>query len=95
MDRKTHTYCPQSQVRGNGNLFLVVEEPTSFLKTLDDVLIVEKGINRDDVEALIKARDEARAAKDWAKSDEARDKLLAMGIEIMDSPEGTTWEVKK
>ena len=74
---------------------LFLEEPTEFLKTLDDILIGEKGIDKTEVEALIKARDEARAAKDWAKSDEARDKLLAMGIEIMDSPEGTTWEVKK
>lgn len=74
---------------------LFLEEPTEFLKTLDDILIEEKGIDKAEVESLIKQRNEARAAKDWAKSDEARDKLLAMGIEIMDSPEGTTWEVKK
>ncbi len=74
---------------------LFLEEPTEFLKTLDDILIAEKGIDKAIVEGLIKERDEARAAKDWAKSDEARNKLLAMGIEIMDSPEGTTWEVKK
>lgn len=74
---------------------LFLEEPTDFLRTLDEILIEEKGINKAEVESLIKQRDEARAAKDWDKSDEARDKLLAMGIEIMDSPEGTTWEVKK
>ncbi len=74
---------------------LFLEDPTEFLKTLDEILIVEKGIEKSTVEALIKERDEARAAKDWSKSDEARDKLLEMGIEIMDSPAGTTWEVKK
>lgn len=74
---------------------LFLEDPTEFLKTLDEILIVEKGIEKSTVEALIKERDEARAARDWSKSDEARDKLLEMGIEIMDSPAGTTWEVKK
>jgi cysteinyl-tRNA synthetase len=74
---------------------LFLEDPTEFLKTLDEILISEKGIDKAEVEALITARDEARAAKDWPKSDEARDKLLAIGIEIMDSPTGTTWEVKK
>jgi cysteinyl-tRNA synthetase len=74
---------------------LFLEGPTEFLKALDEILILEKGIDKAEVEKLIQDRDQARADKDWAKSDEARDKLLAMGIEIMDSPEGTTWEVKK
>lgn len=74
---------------------LFLEPPEAFLKELDQILIREKGINPQEVEDLIKQRDEARAAKDWTKSDEARDKLLDLGIEIQDSPEGTTWEVKK
>ena len=39
--------------------------------------------------ALIAERDEARAAKDFAKSDEIRDRLQAMGLEVMDTPQGT------
>jgi cysteinyl-tRNA synthetase len=39
--------------------------------------------------ALIAERDEARAAKDFARSDELRDRLQAMGLEVMDTPEGT------
>jgi cysteinyl-tRNA synthetase len=39
--------------------------------------------------ALISERDRARAAKDFARSDEIRDRLLAMGLEVMDTPEGT------
>ena len=34
-------------------------------------------------------RDEARAAKDFAKADAIRDRLEAMGLEVMDTPEGT------
>ncbi len=74
---------------------LFLEDPSEFLKTLDEILIEEKGIDKSQVEELIQERDRARAEKDWTKSDEARDKLLAMGIEIMDSPSGTSWEVKK
>ena len=40
--------------------------------------------------ALIAERDAAREAKDYARSDELRDRLTALGLEVMDSPEGTT-----
>lgn len=37
-----------------------------------------------EIQAIINERIAARAAKDWAKSDELRDKLAAMGIEVND-----------
>jgi cysteinyl-tRNA synthetase len=40
--------------------------------------------------AAIERRDEARVAKDFATSDRIRDELQAMGLEVMDSAEGTT-----
>jgi cysteinyl-tRNA synthetase len=39
---------------------------------------------------LVAERDAARAAKDYARSDEIRDRLQAMGLEVMDTPDGTT-----
>ena len=38
---------------------------------------------------LVAERDAARAAKDYATSDQIRDRLQAMGLEVMDTPEGT------
>ena len=43
------------------------------------------------IEAKLAERKAARAGKDWAAADRIRDELLAMGIEIKDSPDGTTW----
>jgi cysteinyl-tRNA synthetase len=40
--------------------------------------------------ALVVLRDAARAARDFAKADEIRDRLQAMGLEVMDTPDGTT-----
>jgi cysteinyl-tRNA synthetase len=42
-----------------------------------------------EVQALIDQRDDARAAKDYAKSDGLRSQLADMGYEVMDTPEGT------
>ncbi|MGL6105772.1 cysteine--tRNA ligase [Romboutsia sp.] len=47
------------------------------------------------VEKLIDERTQARKNKDWAKSDEIRDMLLDSNIEILDTREGTSWNVKK
>ena len=43
------------------------------------------------IEALIKARNDARASKDWAAADKARDGLNALSILLEDGPNGTTW----
>ena len=51
----------------------------------------EEGLSPEE-EALFNERLEARKNKDYAKSDELRDKLLEMGIEVKDSREGTTWK---
>ena len=50
--------------------------------------------NQDEVvqiEALIKQRNDARANKDWASADDARDKLAALNIVLEDGANGTTW----
>lgn len=69
-------------------LGLLGQEPEVFLQS---------GANDDDVaeiEALIQQRLDARAAKDWAAADQARDKLTEMGIILEDGPQGTTWRRK-
>ncbi|MDO9657994.1 cysteine--tRNA ligase [Glaesserella parasuis] len=68
-----------------GVLGLLEQDPETFL---------QGDANNDEVaeiEALIKQRNEARASKNWAVADEARNKLTAMGIVLEDGANGTTW----
>ena len=66
-------------------LGLLQQEPEKFLQAGSNDDEVEK------IEALIKQRNEARAAKDWAAADAARNELTAMGIVLEDGANGTTW----
>ncbi len=45
------------------------------------------------VEAVLAERAEARARKDWAAADAARDRLKAAGVEIEDTPAGPRWSL--
>jgi cyanophycinase-like exopeptidase len=46
------------------------------------------------VDALLEQRVRAREVRDWAASDAIRDRLLAAGIELHDTADGTTWELR-
>ena len=47
------------------------------------------------VKAELARRTEARANKDWAVADEVRDRLAAAGIEVTDTADGPTWQIKE
>jgi len=48
-----------------------------------------------EIEGLISARTAARSRRDFQEADRIRDELVAMGIVLKDSKEGTTWEVAR
>jgi len=45
------------------------------------------------IEAMIAERAEAKAAKNYARADEIRGELTAMGVTLKDSKEGTTYTI--
>ena len=66
------------------------------LKAIVEPLYEEFGIEKsveNVIDEIIKIRKIARDNKDWAKSDEIRDKLLAHKIQLKDTKEGTTWQI--
>ncbi|MFE4714452.1 cysteine--tRNA ligase [Paenibacillus sp. NPDC056722] len=54
----------------------------------------EEEVAGEEVERLIAERAEARTNKNWARSDEIRDELSAMGILLEDTPQGMRWRRK-
>jgi cysteinyl-tRNA synthetase len=42
----------------------------------------------DDVASLVEAREDARAARDWARADSLRDEIAEAGWEVRDTPDG-------
>ena len=73
-----------AQLRQLGQLLgLLTQTPAAFLQGADADVV--------EIEALIAERNAARAAKDWARADAARDKLAAMQIELEDTATGTRW----
>ena len=47
------------------------------------------------VDMVLDLRAKAKAAKDWATSDQIRDALAAAGFEVKDTKDGVTWKLNK
>ncbi|MCK4622113.1 MAG: cysteine--tRNA ligase [Desulfuromonadales bacterium] len=69
-------------------------DPASWLEKVKMAGLAKLDIGREEIEEMIAQRKQARAEKDFTRSDEIRDLLAARGIELLDSPAGTTWKLK-
>ena len=76
-------------------LSLFQEEPEAFLRRLDDQLLAKAGLQREEIQKKVEQRLRMRSEKNWAAADAARDELVALGISLQDTRDGTTWEVAK
>lgn len=74
-------------------LGLFGSDPEKVLEELRNVRAARKGIDPAVVQAKLDERLAARKEKDFARSDELRDELAAMGVEVKDTPTGATWDV--
>ncbi len=78
-----------ARLRELGGLLGVLQlEPEAFLQAG-----AEGKVDAAEVGALIAARLQARAEKNWAESDRIRDQLTAMGVVLEDGKGGTTWRL--
>ncbi|KAA1193872.1 cysteine--tRNA ligase [Pseudohalioglobus sediminis] len=79
----------KARILAAGNLLGILgQDPEAWLQGTSS----EDAISADQIEAQIAARQEAKAAKDFARADEIRDALAAQGVILEDSREGTKWK---
>ena len=75
-------------------LNLLGESPEQFQSEVKQKRLSALGLSQEKIESLLQQRSEARNNKNWAKSDLIRDELDALGVIIMDTPEGVQWRLK-
>ena len=76
----------------NNVLGILEEEPQAFLEKIKHSGLPDAGLTESDIEAFIQERNAARKNRDFKRGDEIRDLLKDKGIQLKDSPAGTTWE---
>ena len=75
-------------------LGILMEDPAIFFEK-DRLREAEKrGLQVDEIEALIDERLKARAEKNWKRADEIRGELAVKGIALKDSKTSTTWMIE-
>lgn len=72
-------------------LGLLEKDADQYLKAGAGEGAATEGGSSTDIDALIEARNTARADKDWAEADKIRDELDAMGIVLEDKDGKTIW----
>lgn len=80
---------PMTDILGIGD-----RDPAPFLLEHRALRAAQKGIDPAEVEDLIRQRVAARADKDFAKADEVRERLTALGVEVRDGTASTEWSVQ-
>jgi cysteinyl-tRNA synthetase len=90
---KIHNKLPGAAAEFESQIGTIGAE-VSYLKN-GGVKLIPKGAEDSPVEAMIAARNAARARKDFKESDRIRDELAAMGVELEDHKDRpTTWKIK-
>jgi cysteinyl-tRNA synthetase len=77
-----------------GVLGIFQQDPHVFLEQEQQRKALGLTITPEEIEKLIRERDAARSAKNWARADEIRDHLASQGIVLEDTPQGTVWRAQ-
>ena len=72
-------------------LGLLEGEPSHFFH---NIIKASPEVATEEIEKMIKERQEARKTKDWARADAIREELFGKGIILEDGPKGTSWRLR-
>ncbi len=79
----------KARIIAAGNLMGILgQDPEEWLQDASS----DDAITAEEIEDLIQQRADAKAARDFARADQIRDDLLAQGVVLEDSREGTKWK---
>ncbi len=79
--------------KATGVLGLWDRDPAARLLERRTTVAARLGLDPATVETAIAERTAARASRDFARADAVRAAWLAKGVELMDTPAGTTWRI--
>jgi cysteinyl-tRNA synthetase len=78
------------KIKTSGNLIGILnEDPVKWFERDSKDLDIEL------IEDLMRQRAQAKSDKDYAKADSIRDELVGLGVEILDSQDGSSWKPAK
>ena len=75
-------------------LGILQDDPDHYFRCDKEKESRKRGLNIEEIENLIKERQAARAAKDWARADAIRDELTKLRIIVKDSNNTTSWIIE-
>ena len=78
-----------------GVIGLFGQEPENFIENIKNKYLNELNISKEEIEKQIQERKNAKEKKDFDLADSIRDRLLAEGIVLNDTREGTTWTIRQ
>ena len=90
-------FCLRSCILKYGKVMsLFQEDPACFLRNMDSIFLKIRGIKKEDVEELVKQREQARKVRNFKKADDLRQKLLNWQIDVKDLGDGSShWECRR
>lgn len=70
------------------------DNPDHFFQTDREMESGKRGLDVAEIESLIRQRQAARIAREWARADEIRDKLAGLNVILKDSKDKTVWSIE-
>jgi len=81
-------------IRATGELLGVLQcDAEEYRRRTQALRLSLAGLTADDIESKIAARKQARVDKDFDQADALRAELVALGVELADTPTGTVWHL--
>ena len=78
-----------------GNILgILQDDPDHYFRRDKEKESRKRGLNIEEIENLIKERQAARAAKNWARADTIRDELAKIRVIVKDSNNTTSWIIE-